>query len=1685
MDTQTRIPEITAPDYELIWDGPKSMILVNPEDPSGNTLIKVFRTGQGSEDYFFNELGCGEALQDVGIRTTLSAVRFNNRDGLLLPRIPGKTLQQEIAGNPLTMYRFLQYGVKLAETLERMHRAGWFHLNINSPNVIVTAQNEIVLIGLSAASKVPLSSAIDIRTGSASLASIAPEQTGRLNRQVDQLSDLYSLGILYYEMLCGKLPFTAESPVDCLYAILSEVPVPPSRHNPEVLGSVDALVMRLLEKDPDNRYRTAGHVAEDLSTCLRELREEGNITSVIPSPRAQRKDQFRIPQKLYGREAEIKTLFHSYERISEGDAEMLLISSRAGTGKTSLALELQRYADRKNGFFVSGKFEQYQRNIPYLALNQAMASLVNRFLLEKEETFSQWKTTIREAVANYGRALAQLIPRLELVIGEQPELPELPPSEAQNRLHYVYKEFVRAVASREHPLVIFLDDLHWADSTTVDFIRWLMTNRDLRYLLLILAYRPDEVGSTHPLHIVLRDLQSSGSSSQAIELHNLSAGDISAMLGDIFGQEALFREELAGLLWKKTLGNAFFIRQFLGSLHHEGLISYDPQRNRWSCDVQRIGQLDIVGDVIELLIPRMQQLGNGVKEILRIAACIGTHFELQQLSGILDKSPATVLSGLQTLMEEGFIEKRQYRYYFVHDRVQQAAYSMLNAGELQNIHYNLGLQLLRQAGSASGEMHLFETLHHLNKSGDLINTGSLRDELTRLNLEAAMKAKNANAFAPASEYLSLSRTLLPENCWELDYGLSLKIHRESAEIAFLLADYQAMERQIDTVLRHATAVPDKIPVYEIRIMALRAQSRLSESVALVEEVLSLLKLRFPARPNLLHVLAMLLKVEWLIRGKTPLDLMAQPRMSDRDALTIMRILSRHDSTVYIVNQALMPLVLMKQLELTLRYGRAPVSPSAYLAYGVIIQAGFGNIARGFRLARLAMEMVELPESRVFRSRVIYGSMALIHPFNVPLRETVKPALEAHVYGLEDGDFEHASFAAFIAVHHQMHSGKKLGPLCEQTESFLGVLEPLKQKIPLTLLRIYHQFILNLMGRSGDPFLLEGTAFSEKNSGDLQESGDFLSANLVLMTKAFLMFHFDRPREALAMMAGGYRYWDTIRSSYSGALYMFHRSLYAAACFAGAHQKDRRTYLKLIGKGIAHLGRLSRHCPENHLNKLQLVQAEKCRLLGKTARAKALYDKAIATARTNQFIQEEGLAYHLAGRFYASIGEVVPAEIYLQKAHEQYREWGAQALADRLAMQYPNIAGRSQGGGYNAPSPDVQTLMETATALSGEMELDKLLNKLMLLVLKSGGAQSGALLLMTDHQLRVEAWQPEGGEVRLPGGLPLAEAKYVSQSIVNYAARTGEAVVVNNAQTDELFHSDETLKGRKVKSVLCLPLFNQGQLSGMLYLENNLLTGAFKPERVELLKTLSGQIAVSLINARLYRNMEEMVRVRTDEINTERKKSEDLLMNILPERVAQELKKDGKARPKKYDEVTVLFTDFVGFTKVAERLDAEDLVAEIDYCFREFDRIIGRNGLEKIKTIGDAYMCAAGLPIPEEGSAVRAVQAALEITEFMEKMKAERLAEGKGCFEIRVGLHTGPVVAGVVGTKKFTYDIWGDTVNTASRMESAGEAGKVNVSGATYALVKDLFECAYRGKVEAKNKGEVEMYWVLGSTGHNG
>ncbi|MEG4527600.1 AAA family ATPase [Microcoleus sp. C2D2] len=1480
--------------------------------------------------HFRNQYVIAKNLEIPGSVKAYSLETYQNHYALVMEDFGGISLSSYLAllasesnepleGLPIS--EFLPIAIQIANSLDGIYRHRVIHKDLKPANILINpSSKQVKLIDFSIASLLPRETQ-EIQNPNVlegTLPYISPEQTGRMNRGIDYRTDFYSLGVTFYELLTGKLPFQTDDPMDLVHCHLAKQPIPASTVNQSVPLVLSQIVSKLMAKNAEARYQSALGLKYDLETCLCQWQETGRLTNFDLGQR-DLCDRFIIPEKLYGRENEVFSLLSAFERVSAGSTEMMLVAGFSGIGKTAVVNEVHKPIVRQRGYFIKGKFDQFGRTQPFSAFVQAFRDLMGQLLSESDAKVEQWKTQILIALGENAQVIVEVIPELERIIGQQPPVPELSGSAAQNRFNLLFEKFIQLFTTKEHPLVIFLDDLQWADSASLKLMQLLMSDIDNCYLFLIGAYRDNEVFPAHPLMLTLADIQKTEAKVNTITLDPLAQAEVNSLVVDTLACSTALALPLTELVYQKTLGNPFFSTQFLKSLHEDGLIEFNFEARYWQCDISRVRTLALTDDVVEFMALQLRKLPTQTQSVLKLAACIGNQFDLGTLAIVDENSPVETATALWKALQDGLIlpitevykfyqaegnsesvigngkesdqlsitHDQSPKYKFLHDRVQQAAYSLIPEDQKRSTHIKIGQLLLRNTPEADErEERIFDIVNHLNMGIGLINDELEREQLARLNLVAGKKAKAATAYSAAVEYFKIGGELLTANSWQNQYEMTLSLYSEGAEAAFLSGNIEGMQRLVDLVQDRATSLLDKIKVYEVQMQAYMAQNRMLEAVSTGLQVLKVLGVEFPEKVNPSDIGQALGETAAILNGQRIEDLVDLPQMSDTYKLAAMRLLSSLFTPAYIAAPELVPLTVCKQVDLSAQYGNASVSPFVYANYGLLLCGVVGDIDSGYQFGQLALSLLSKLNAQEIKAKTFVVVNSFIRHWKEHLKETLKPIMSAYSIGMETGDLEFAVSALMLYSYFAYFSGKELTVLEREIAAYRDVANKIKHETVLHYIEIYWQAILNLLGKTENPCLLKGEAYDEQIVLPLHlQANDKTGLYYIYWNKFLLSYLFENYLEAIENIAIAEKYLEAVVGLPLIPLFHFYDCLVRLTVYLDRPESEQQEILVRVQANQEKMQKWAHHAPMNHLHKFYLVEAQRHRVLGEKIEAIEMYDKAIALAKENEYINEEALAHELAAKFYLEWGKEKLAQPYLIDAYYAYARWGAKAKIDHLEKRYPQLLAPilQQERTRQNPSEtthtsssesslsntnrtiisstsswgvvDLPTVIKASQALSSEIKLDQLLTTLMQVVVKNAGAQSGALILNEEGNWRINVHCTNREDCLLQS-IPVEESEVIPLTPINHVKRTKETLIFDDASNQPRFASDPYMIQHQPQSLLCTPISERGKMMGILYLENNVTIGAFTRDRVTILNILCSQAAISLQNARLYQQSQE-------------------------------------------------------------------------------------------------------------------------------------------------------------------------------------------------------------------------------------
>jgi predicted ATPase/signal transduction histidine kinase/tRNA A-37 threonylcarbamoyl transferase component Bud32 len=1534
---------------EILYESSNSYVFRAEIESSGLPVVIKLLKGEYPDPErivrFRREYETLKGIDIEGVTKALGFESYKNSYAIIIEDFGADSLKHILGKKRLTLNEFLKLSMCICEILGQLHQLNIIHKNINPSNILwnqETEQLKLIDFSISAVLLHEIPAIQNPYEFEGTLSYISPEQTGRMNRIIDYRTDMYSLGVTYYEMMTGHLPFESNDPMEMVHCHIAKTPQPPhllaSPYFCKELKGLEILskiIMKLMSKGSEDRYLSYYGLKADLEKCLRYFKKNETLLGLDFNPGE--KDfskKFQIPQKLYGRETEMTVLLDTFQRICNRTlggkgSEMLMVTGYAGIGKSALVNEIHIPIVEKRGYFITGKFDRFKHNIPYSALTRAFQEMMRQILMESESQIKQWKTKILEAVGPNGQIIIDVIPEVEMIIGKQPAVPELLPAETQNRFNMYFLNFIRTFADENHPLVIFLDDLQWADIPTLKLLERLMVDSKTSYLFIIGAYRENETDSSHPLTLTLDRLKDQNALITFITLHPLKTTHINQIISDSFRCTAAEAEHLVNICLAKTDGNPFFLIQFLNSLVDQRLIEFDTETLKWEWDAALIEKADITTNVVELMTARIQKLPEKTKRILKLASCIGNRFDLDTLAIINEKPAFETANEMNEALESGLIQpigeryrlagyldflkeartterlEHEIQYKFLHDRVHQAANALMG-DEYKGVHLKIGRLLLKKFADDELEEKIFDIVNYLDSGIELIDGQAEKNDLSKLNLQAGRKAKAATAYEIAFQYFNTGLKLLGSNSWENDYDLTLEMNIETAEASYLTGNFDKMDELANEITIHSKALLDRIRINEIIIRSLMARDRFKEGIDQAIEILKQLGIYITPEPSEIGVLLNIFYLLFMLSSKKIEDLKNLPVMTDAQKLAAMRILMNAASSAYYSNILVAISMALKMVRLSVKYGNSPYSSFAYQLYGIILQGILGKILQGYRFGEFSIEILNKFSAKEHIARINFIFNVFIRHWKDKLSDTIEPFKESFQRGLEIGDYEFSSLCIAYVGIHSFHGGTRLEEVDEEMKKSIEIITKLKQEVTLIVLKLNRQVVLNLMGKSKNTSLIIGEFYDEITmTPRLVKNNDMADLGSLFCMKALLCVMFDDYRESVKITTGAEKYKKTLLGLVYLQMVYFYTSLIYIHLIPGGSIRERFLYRIKVYFNQRQLKKWARFAPENLLHKWHLVEAERYRIRGDYLHAMKHYDESILLARQNGYIHEEALANELAAKYYLGRGNDRIASAYMKEACYLYTIWGAKAKADHLNETYPEIlyvlpdsfskenkVEFAVSDLTRTPSEklDLAAVQKASQTISGEIHLDKLLEKLMNIVITNAGAQNGFFLLKENDGLFVEGEAIAGREeVIVLQHLPYSLSGGIAQVIINYVLRVNKMIVLDDASEEGIFKSDEYVRKNKLRSVLCLPLIFQNKLSGILYLENNLTPGTFTSERVEVLNILSGQIVISIENARLYRNLEEYN--RTLEENVSKRTAEISQQN---EKLNQQKEELGKA-----------------------------------------------------------------------------------------------------------------------------------------------------------------------------------------------
>jgi PAS domain S-box-containing protein len=1432
------------------------LAVVAAEQPSPHSLQRLE-----------HEYSLASELDPAWAAQPLALTRHQGRAVLILRDPGGEPLDRVIEqhkGQDLT--RLLPIAIGLAAALSQVHRRGFIHKDVKPANALVDDAGHVWHTGFGIASRLPRERQApappEIVVGT--LAYMSPEQTGRMNRSIDARSDLYSLGVTLYQMLTGVLPFSAADPLEWVHCHIARQPIAPADRSaiPEPLS---AIIMKLLAKNAEDRYQTAAGLEADLRRCLAEWQSHGRIDPFSLGT-DDWSERLLIPEKLYGREGEVEALLTAFDGVvAQGTAELVLVSGYSGVGKSSVVNELHKVLVPPRGLFASGKFDQYKRDVPYATLAEAFQMLVREILVKSEAEVDQWRHALMDALGPNGQLMVNLIPEVEFIIGKQPPVAELPSQEARGRFQLVFRRFLGAFARPEHPLALFLDDLQWLDTATLELLERLATDPEVRHVLLIGAYRDNEVNSSHPLTRTLTAIREAGTKTREIVLAPLGLGDVERLVADALHCTRSSAATLALLVHEKTGGNPFFAIQFVTSLVEEGLLRFVRDASGWTWDMDRIRAKGYSDNVADLMVTKLRRLSDTTQAVLQKLSCLGNVAEIATLSMVFGQSEESIHTGFLDAARTGLILRLEGSYAFLHDRVREAAYSLIPQELRAEAHLRIGMLMASHISPDELEEEIFEIVNQLNRGAHLVTSIADLERVAELNQIAGRRAKISTAYASALKYLRAGRGLLTDETWDHNYSLIFSIEHLLAECELLTADMAAAESRLSMLAERAKTTHHIALVTCLRLTLYTALGRSDRAVDVFIEFETAQGKVWSPHPTDDEVLREYDQIWSSLGARQIEELVDLPVITNPDVLDVLDVFMEVVTPALFTDQKFLVFVICRMVNLGLEYGNCDSTCFAYVWLAVLAGSHFGNYQAGLRFARLGHDLVENRGWHRYEARIYLSVGHLVMPWTQHVkagRELMRRAFDA---ANRNGDLTYTAYSSNNLITNLLATGDSLSEVQLEAESGLELASKIPFGIVIAVITAQLALVRTLRGLT-----TKVGSFSDGLFDELEFERQ-LSANPVLalpecwywVRKLQARFFGGDYAAAIRASLNAKRLLWTSPSFFEVAEYHFYSALSLAAAFHSATEDSGEEEIAALADHHRQLGIWAENCPENFENRVALVGAEIARIEGRDPEAMRLYEKAIKSAHENGFVHNEGIANELAGRFYLARGIETAGYTYLCNARHCFNGWGADGKVKQLDQLYPRLRQEQTSASAAVAEPavqlDVESVVKASQAISSEIVLPKLIEKLVRIAMEHAGAERGLLILIRDGEPRTEAEATTG-----PGGIEVfvrqeaGPPSDLPQSALLYVIRTQKRVLLDDASADNVYSRDEYVRRKHSRSMLCLPIVRQNKLVGALYLENNLAPFVFTPDRVTVLQLLASQAAISLENATLYTDLQLQV-----------------------------------------------------------------------------------------------------------------------------------------------------------------------------------------------------------------------------------
>lgn len=1444
-------------------------------------------------------------LDHAGIPKVYGVLHQGSTVALVQEYIEGESLKTMLVSSKLSYSQILDIALQLSDILSYIHQKGVIHKDISSGNIMLTQTGEVKLIdfGISSILNTETNEILNVDQIEGTLTSISPEQTGRTAYSVTYSADFYSFGVLLYELFAGKPPFDSVDPLEVIHFHLSRKPIPLKSLVADLPDGMEQVIAKLMEKNPDDRYHSAIGLSADLSVILKHFTDQKPLLHF----KAGLNDvtwQYKQSQKLYGRDQEISRLLDYFNSLNKYNSMLVLVAGYSGIGKSALIRHIKFPIIQQGGTFISGKFDQFKKDIPYYAFIEAIQEFIRNLLSGSANQIQAWKTRISSVLGENAGIITEVVPLLSRII-DQKAVVKLQPAEQETRFHMVMLDFIFAFSSNKSPLVVFLDDLQWADLPSLNLVKRILENPRNENILLIGAYRDNEVERGHPLLITLRQIHESSGMVHTVQLDPLSQETTCRITADSFGMDETQARQLGETVYSKTKGNPFFIHSFLKTLFNKKLVKKASDTS-WIWDPKAIDMLGYTENVVDLMTDQLIDLPENTREVLKFAAVLGNTFTLADLADSTEKTQSIVFQDLKPAIQGGYVKSNDliYRelalsslsdfyeaapypktqsahFTFAHDKVQQAAYNLIEPTHLAPLHLRIGRLLLQNMNQTQLAEGVFELLNHFVISYQLIDEKQEKNTIAGLCLLAGRKAKDSTSYSMGVNYLTLARDLLGENSWDNEYELTYNVLFELGECEYLNNNPAQAEKYFKEILSHSKSNFDKLKVYYVHSSLYLKLGNTSESLRLGLEAFKLYHIHFPENKLVIKLATMLTMSKYLFlfstRYSNPESLYHLKACKDEEIIALNKFLIDLATSAYQQDQNLMMLVIFRIIRLYIRYGFTDASGFGFSGFSVVVLSALQLQKKGFDLWDITLKLHQRTESPLIKWRLNYTVLTFHNHWRYAFRTGYDNILETIKACVLNGDHIFTGYAVALYLRTRLIAGDNLVEILSTSDDHLGLIK--NEKGGLDFFQGFYQLAKALNGKTYENSWNDELFDGDETFNRLLHEGNRTKLAFFSLARCYTLYFFGQYKEAINQSQVLLQYSDNFLGDLSEVLQAFITSLSISVYYENFTPKEKQTFLKIFRKHLQHMKLWARGCTENFTQHYYLLRAEWNVIHNKHQEALTLYENAMQMARQNNIRYVEAIACERAAQLSLRVQLIKQSQLYAAEAWQAYYNWGATVKCQMLRNTYPELAGmiNMQHAGNAAEyqsitasssntALDLSSVMKASQSIASQVKYNDLLKNLMQITIENAGAGRGCLLLLKDNVLCLEASGISGVDgIEIFPSIPLEKVEAIPASIVNYCWRTEEILVLNDAMHDDQFKSDPYLLAKNICAIMCIPITSLGKMKGLLYLENSLLKGVFNNSRIELLQMLIGQIGISIENSILYENLEAKVQERTLEI----------------------------------------------------------------------------------------------------------------------------------------------------------------------------------------------------------------------------